>query len=587
MSNTVVIVKSQEELDAVWKYGCVGYDQKYFMSTSGSYKFMKDNYQNKEVAKLIDSTSWGSLEYHEDYDYTILDFQTFMKEYGPKEEVKTGNGKDAVVITSQEEFDKVSSVWTIANLTYKYMATYKYSSPIDNNSVCLTKNDHWCHKRYYAEKGYNILTFEQWEKKYTKPKESEYQIGEWVLASIGETTYVGKYNGKASSTGNYLLVDWCSEFTVKTSGYITFQNGEFTKIVRKLEPHEIPKSQDVSKPATTVEELLRTAAEKYPIGTRYIPVSSAGISGSYSEESVTCVPRNIGTTNDPKVDAGVGYVYARGVWAEVVSKSQEKRVEVFPGIYVGDVVVSLSKFDNVRAVGDLFIARGNSSLNNLYYKPDCCCYGLSNTWRKATPEEVKYYESGGKNISGMTTKTESSTSKFKVGDWVVFLVDKARGTGLYTDCWNKPYVLQVNYVASDSLQFTGKEMTSVGYKTTDSASNNANLFRHATPSEINYELRRRADITTNKKPHSMVDEGRAWQQYVYTSAPEPYFAERRLPIVKNKAIRSKTGTIHKPQKSIRIVKVKSKVSNLQGKVKEHWAKLGPTSCIPEYVVCNR
>lgn len=82
--------------------------------------------------------------------------------------------------------------------------------------------------------------------------------------------------------------------------------------------------------------------------------------------------------------------------------------------------------------------------------------------------------------------------EFKVGDWVVFNPEIAKDLNLYSDCWNKPYVLKISDIkpslleeGGQSLEFTSEEMKRAGYITIlRSCSNNSKCFRRATTEEI-------------------------------------------------------------------------------------------------------
>lgn len=91
---------------------------------------------------------------------------------------------------------------------------------------------------------------------------------------------------------------------------------------------------------------------------------------------------------------------------DYLSKKEDKpvdRVEVFPGIYVGDIVVSLKHRESCRTVGDLFKVLGSSYRNTLYYQTSINNDEPSE-WKKATPEEVEAYNQGIRNIKDIKPK---------------------------------------------------------------------------------------------------------------------------------------------------------------------------------------
>lgn len=72
--------------------------------------------------------------------------------------------------------------------------------------------------------------------------------------------------------------------------------------------------------------------------------------------------------------------------------------EIFPGIYPGDVVVSLEHRPEHRRAGDILEVLTKSSRNCLYYRTrrsnqDNVNTSTSNSFRKATPEETAWYKS--------------------------------------------------------------------------------------------------------------------------------------------------------------------------------------------------
>ena len=71
----------------------------------------------------------------------------------------------------------------------------------------------------------------------------------------------------------------------------------------------------------SMDAILQEAIRKYPIGTKYIPVNCSGVKYSnMSEFEVTHTPRIVHDHN--YIDGGVGYLYAQGVWAEVVPETE-------------------------------------------------------------------------------------------------------------------------------------------------------------------------------------------------------------------------------------------------------------------------
>lgn len=88
----------------------------------------------------------------------------------------------------------------------------------------------------------------------------------------------------------------------------------------------------------------------------------------------------------------------------------------------------------------------------------------------------------------------------QVGDWVVFMPEKAKELSLYTECWNKPYVLKITRINDFSFRFSKEEMKRVGYETVGDCGNDRKCFRKAEPHEIpksNEKVGLRQQITDN------------------------------------------------------------------------------------------
>ena len=72
--------------------------------------------------------------------------------------------------------------------------------------------------------------------------------------------------------------------------------------------------------------------------------------------------------------------------------------EVFPGISIGDIIVSLVSMKEHRNLGDIVEVLPKSTRNQLYYRTrrrigDDVNSSTMNSFRKATPEETNWYKS--------------------------------------------------------------------------------------------------------------------------------------------------------------------------------------------------
>ena len=118
-------------------------------------------------------------------------------------------------------------------------------------------------------------------------------------------------------------------------------------------------------------------------------------------------------------------IYKDGKWAEIVPVKEE-RVEVFPGIYIGDIVVSLRDVGGARKIGDIFKVLPASKKDDLFYTKTKSSADKS-SWRLATPAEIKLYNNGGKNINDISKKElsplELCKQMYSVGDVVETTID--------------------------------------------------------------------------------------------------------------------------------------------------------------------
>lgn len=165
-----------------------------------------------------------------------------------------------VIINSQEQLDKV---WEWGKWDNRYdFKTMRERFQAENLCKSLY-NFQYCTRKWYEETNCTILTFREFEEKYLK-KEENYEIGEWVIASIDTHKYVGQYDGKDSygiKLKNWMHVDRI-DYDEGSNG------GTFRELLRKAEKHEIPKFYRKDKK----EDLIEEAKRRYPIGTKFISV---------------------------------------------------------------------------------------------------------------------------------------------------------------------------------------------------------------------------------------------------------------------------------------------------------------------------
>lgn len=163
--------------------------------------------------------------------------------------------------------------------------------------------------------------------------------------------------------------------------------------------------------------------------------------------------------NDKDTDIGVyliknGY---RGIfWKDNIKKVEKDRIEVFPGMFVGDIVVSLETLTAARNKGDMLEILDGLSAGDcrLWYKHPK--YGESNstnptTWRLATTEEKIWYNKGKRNISEIPVTSENKEydvkSIFNYEDIVVVTRDRYN---------NNDFGNNTSHIAGDIIRIGGK-----------------------------------------------------------------------------------------------------------------------------------
>jgi hypothetical protein len=112
------------------------------------------------------------------------------------------------------------------------------------------------------------------------------------------------------------------------------------------------------------------------------------------------------------------------LFLDVPATAAITKVEIFPGIYIGDVVVSLQNFSH-RSKGDMFKVSSTSKKDVLMFTEKNKQSYDSTTWRLATEDELEAFRRGITNINhipnSMPIKGISApptTSHHLVGKWV-------------------------------------------------------------------------------------------------------------------------------------------------------------------------
>lgn len=97
---------------------------------------------------------------------------------------------------------------------------------------------------------------------------------------------------------------------------VLFHNGEWARILSKTSSNYV---------MTKEEKLLAEARSKYPIGTKYIPLTASG--KVYSDIQIAEVTRTPNGNSD-LIEGGSGYLYANGTWAEIVETEINANTDV-------------------------------------------------------------------------------------------------------------------------------------------------------------------------------------------------------------------------------------------------------------------
>ena len=156
---------------------------------------------------------------------------------------------------------------------------------------------------------------------------SKFNIGD-VVNITGEG-YM--YSGMDTSAHNRIF-DWVaitncncrppfrSNIVVKDKVYSSIQDKwwyKFDEFGNWVSECGIVNSSPVVSPMV---DILVEAIRKYPVGTKYIPIPLT-LNGSVyiREEKVVYTPR---ITGSAAIEGGIGYLYAQGEWAEIVSETE-------------------------------------------------------------------------------------------------------------------------------------------------------------------------------------------------------------------------------------------------------------------------
>lgn len=129
---------------------------------------------------------------------------------------------------------------------------------------------------------------------------------------------------------------------------------------------------------------------------------------------------------------------------------------------------------------------------------------------------------------------KAEETKFKVGQWVVFLPEKAKDMHLYTDFWNAPHIMRILKItnADNYLHFDENQDP---YNNGDKSSNVCDCFRPATKEEIEAHLRKICDEKGYKKGMKVKDANDGLVSVITENEPEEYRPEYDSLVIRSRA----------------------------------------------------
>jgi len=201
----------------------------------------------------------------------------------------------------------------------------------------------------------NLLeSFELMPKGFTPPKEDNNyipKVGDWVIC-IGETNK-SKFHNLISGGWKKGKVQQIESIEYHINGKIIWLK-DYTGVwffpdhIRKCLPHEIPNND---------ENLLEEAKRRYPVGTRFYCARGFDKSIQKVRPSEYYALRWWNENKDEIDAVGMGFVYSKGKWAEIVSHPSEKIPESKESF--SSVVIDYSASVSIGESDDLSIPRKN------------------------------------------------------------------------------------------------------------------------------------------------------------------------------------------------------------------------------------
>lgn len=251
-----------------------------------------------------------------------------------------------------------------------------------------------------------------------------------------------------------------------------------------LEPFEIDSNMNI---------LLEEAKKRYPIGTTFTSAGGSGQRYIIKGNDFAEIMDSFGKGEAIQERDTNGLIWVRGKWAEIISlpaeliKEKEKKEVDSWGIQL--------KKENSKLIRKYFESIGNPGCWNFncssaYYGINefgnyCCYSNPSNYIKILTLQEFK-------DKFNLNKEEKIDSEELKVGDWVVFEVDKCVGDLSYckSKVWDRNLLLQIEKINDYCYEFNIRQIKHhpQSHLNIGTCSNRKELFRKATLSEISKKV---------------------------------------------------------------------------------------------------
>ncbi len=341
----------------------------------------------------------------------------------------------------------------------------------------------------YMDSWGKLLTTEEFYKKIGKsiPNKEENLVGRWLKALKNGPNGISRLQD-----GSYVKiknnVDALEPLTLYDNSDGWMYSREYILGIGKETPNwelmplgwspEVKNSSVMSK-----EEILEEAKRKYTIGIKfksefddngkireiqYYPgcdKNGKGLNFRYNSKDQIRVSINSNSgCSDP-------LIYNNGKWAEIVSSpKQESKIEVFNGIFVGDVVVRTEQGGEWKHLKTGSLTKvGELSKKNVL-APSCMEVGTSIdpcNWRKTTIAETEWYNKGVRNINDIPKERDLNWGELPSNSTFKTVISKAEVLERYPLTYGDAYYIGVDPYKKTELSisdvFKSKKSVKMSY----------------------------------------------------------------------------------------------------------------------------